>query len=100
MSYGILMALYWWTAPGEYHPEFQQDPVWYRFSSAYTAIALYFITILVCSYNDIGVFVRLGSLGAVFVTIFTLFIVGIGVYGTQTTNYHIGSPEQNKATNW
>ena len=100
MLYGILMALYWWTTPGEYHPEYQQGPVFDKFSSAYTAIALYFISILVCSYNDMGVFVRLGSLGALFVTIFILFIVGVGVYGTQTTDYQVGTPQQNLDTDW
>ena len=71
-----------------------------RFSSAYTGIALYFIQILVCSYDDVSGFVRLGSLGAVFVTIFILFMVGVGVYGTQTTYYQFGSIQENRHTDW
>ena len=100
MSYGILMAAYWWTTPGDDAPEFQQGPVFNKFSSAYTGIILYFIIFLVCSYNDMGVFVRLGSLGAVFVSIFILFIVGVSWYGTETTEYQFGTPAENRATDW
>ena len=100
MLYGIFMALYWWTTPGDYHPEFQTKPVFDRFSSAYTGILLYFVQILACSYDDVSGFVRLGSLGAVFVTIFIFFMVGVGVYGTYTTTYQFGTPDQNLQTDW
>ena len=43
---------------------------------------------------------RLGSLGAVFVTIFIFFMVGVGVYGTYTTTYQFGTPDQNLQTDW
>ena len=92
MLYGIFMALYWWTTPGDYHPDFQTKPVFDRFSSAYTGMLLYFVQILACSYDDVSGFVRLGSLGAVFVTIFIFFMVGVGVYGTHTTTYQFGTP--------
>ena len=58
----------------------QLEPVFYTFSSAYTAIGLYFILVAISSKKNFGVFVRLGSLGAVFVSIFIIAMVGLGAY--------------------
>ena len=57
------------------------------FSSAYTAIGLYFILVAITSKKNLGVFIRLGSLGAIFVTIFVIAIVGLGWYSGLNVEY-------------
>ena len=66
-------------------------PTFYHFSSAYTAVALYVIMVPICSKENLGVFLRLGSLGALFITMFIVFIVGLSIYENIDTEYKIGT---------
>ena len=46
---------------------------------------LFFLVIAVCSKKDLGIFMKMGSFGAIFVTMLMIFIIGTGVMGlTQT----------------
>lgn len=54
----------------------------------------------ICSKQNLGVFIRLGSLGAIFVSMFVLGIVSLGAYGWVSTEYQIGTTLENKATVW
>ena len=86
LSYPILLAIYAWITPGE-NPEIVTDPSFSQFSSAYTSLILYFILVLLCSKERLGVFIRLGSLGAIFIALVVLFITGLGIYETYNTKY-------------
>lgn len=80
LSYPILLTLYIWCKPGSQLPVQEQDPVFDNFSSAYTAIVLYFILVAISSKKNLGVFIRLGSLGAIFVSMFIIAILGLSIY--------------------
>ena len=100
LSYPVLLSIYFWCKPGDDQPKAQTEPVFNAFSSAYTAIALYFILVSISSKKNLGVFIRLGSLGAIFVTIFVIAIVGLGVYSGNMVEYKIGTTEENRETLW
>mmetsp|Transcript_1525 Transcript_1525/g.2095 ORF Transcript_1525/g.2095 Transcript_1525/m.2095 type:complete len:102 (-) Transcript_1525:1236-1541(-) len=87
LTYPILLAIYYWCKPGDENKPLDTDPSFDSFSSAYTAIGLYFLLIAICSKQNLGVFIRLGSLGAIFVSMFVLAIVTIGAWGIHTTEY-------------
>ena len=59
---------------------------------------LYIILVLVNSKRDLGVFVRMGSLGSIFVCMFILGLCGLAAYSFVTTNYRIGTTEMNTDT--
>lgn len=96
LSYPILLSIYSWIADAD--PPIQEEPVFDSFSSAYTALFLYFILVLICSKQNFGIFIRLGSLGSLFVCMFLLGIVGLSAYSYVTTDYRIGTTAQNKNT--
>ena len=100
LSYPILLSLYMWCKPGDFQPKIEDKPVLDNFSSAYTAIGLYFLLVAISSKKNLGVFVRLGSLGAIFVSMFIIAITGLGAYSYATTDYQIGTTAQNRATIW
>ena len=88
LLYPICMALYWWIfLSGEEPPTPTVEPVFSSFSTAYTALFLYFILVLVCSKKNLGVFIRLGSLGSIFVTMFIIGIICLAFYSFNTTQY-------------
>lgn len=100
LSYPVLLALYAWGKSGDYDPKIKEFPTFETFSSSYTAIMLYFVLVWVSSKKNLGVFIRLGSLGAIFVSMLVIFILILGIYGFFTTDYQIGNTAQNKATLW
>ena len=81
LLYPICMAIYWWIfLTGEDPPTPQIEPVFSTFSPAYTSLFLYFLLVLVSSKKNLGVFIRLGSLGSIFVSMFIIGIVCLAVY--------------------
>ena len=78
LSYPILLAIWDWVTPDSTTPVIVEKPTWTQFSSAYTALILYFILVLISSKKSLGVFTRLGSLGAVF---FSMFVISITILG-------------------
>jgi len=49
LSYPILLTIYVWCKSGTDHPVIEEDPVFYDFSSAYTALILYFLLVAISS---------------------------------------------------
>ena len=88
LLYPICMALYVWIfMSGDTAPKANVEPVFDQFSPAYTALFLYFVLVLVCSKKNLGVFIRLGSLGSIFVTMFILGICVLAIYSFTNTTY-------------
>jgi len=79
LSYPIFLAIFSWTTGNK--PEMINKPTFSQFSSSYTAIILFFVVIAVCSKKDLGIFMKMGSFGAIFVTMLMIFIIGTGVMG-------------------
>ena len=92
LLYPILLALYYWVfVSGDTMPVAQTEPVFFTFSSAYTALFLYFLLVLVSSKKNLGVFIRLGSMGSIFVSMLIIGIVCLAAYSFKTTEYQFGT---------
>ena len=92
LLYPICMALYSWIfVSGSDPPKPQLKPVFYAFSPAYTSLFLYVVLVLVSSKKNLGVFIRLGSLGSIFVSMFIIGIVCLAIYSFKSTEYRIGT---------
>jgi hypothetical protein len=57
---------------------------------------LYFILVAISSKKNLGVFIRLGSLGAIFVTILVIAMLGLGWYSANEEDYVIGTTEESR----
>ena len=87
MSYPVLLDLYYWCKSGDHKAKLVHEPTFSEFSSAYTALLLYIIIVAICSKKNMGVFIRMGSLAAIFVAMLVMFVIGIGIYGIHTTEF-------------
>ena len=57
------------------------------FSSAYCALIIFFIEILVITRKDFSIFIKIIAFGTFFIVSLILFIIGYGIYGFTTTDY-------------
>ena len=87
LSYPIFQAIYFWAKPNAEQTPIVHEPTFKEFSSAYTACLLYPIIVAIVSKKNLGVFIRMGSMGAVFVIMMFMFIVGMGIWGIHSTEY-------------
>lgn len=61
---------------------------------------MYVLLVIVSSKKNLGVFIRLGSMGSIFVSMFIIGIICLAGYSFATTDYQIGTTEENRVTNW
>lgn len=54
---------------------------------------MYVLLVLVSSKKNLGVFIRLGSMGSIFVSMFIIGIICLAGYSFATTDYQIGTTE-------
>lgn len=98
LTYPIFLAIYAWTTGN--HPKPITTPDLTQFSSSYTAIILFFLTVAICSKKDLAIFVKMGSFGAFAIMTLLVFIIAVGVIGLQSTTYEFGPNSENIATDW
>ena len=88
--YPMCLAVYTWCGGAEFD-NYDISPAWDRFSSSYTAFFLFFILVLICSKKDLGIFMRIGSFGVVFVVLLISFIMAMGFIALGDTTFVIGN---------
>ena len=59
------------------------------FSASYTAILMYFVLVLICMKKDLSLFIKMGSLGAICVTIMIIFVISYFAYSMSNTDYKV-----------
>ena len=96
--YPDVLAIYAWISGS--NPKFITKPTFSNFSMSYTAIVQFVILVIICNKKDIGVFMRIGSFGVIFIILLMLFIIATGVLAFSDTNFSIGSTEESNETNW
>ena len=97
--YPMIMAIYTWCSGNEL-PNVNVNPDFTRFSSSYTALFLFVVLTLLCSKKDLGIFMRIGSFGVVFVILLMAFIMAMGFIALGDTSFVIGSAAQSDKTIW
>ena len=89
MLYPLCLAIFSWIAGS--NPTYYPNPTFAHFSQSYCAIALAAILIPICSKKDLNIFMRIGSLGVIFIVFFLLYIVVNFFKATSTTQFVIGT---------
>ena len=59
------------------------------FSASYTAVLMFIVLVAISMKKDLSIFVKMGSVGAVCVTMMIVFIIGYSVYSMTVTDYKI-----------
>jgi len=98
MLYPLSLAMYSWVSGTS--PIYYADPTFSHFSQSYCAIFLGIILIAICSKKDLGVFMRIGSLGVIFIMLFVVYIIYSFIYAEKTTQFSFGTEAQSDDTNW
>lgn len=92
MLYPIVLALFSWTTNS--NPEFYPDPTFAHFSMNYCALVLAIGLIWICSKKDLDVFMRIGSLGVIFIMLFVLYIICNFFQALETTSFQLGTAQE------
>lgn len=93
----ILCIISWCT--GETYV-YQTESVFNTFSQAYCGFILYPILIALTSKKDLSIFMRVGSLGVIFIMFLMIFIVAVGIKAFGNTEFSLGTMDQSNETVW
>ena len=96
--YPLTLALYAWTTGDD--PQFHEEPTLQYYSTSYVALGLFLFLTAVCLKTDLGFFMKVSSLGVIFLLLLILFIVIKGLQSFSNTDFMIGTAEQSSQTDW
>ena len=63
-------------------------------------MALFVMLAILCSKKDLSIFMKVGSIGVIFVFMLIIFIMMTGIIALTNTEFMIGSPENLTETDW
>lgn len=89
MLYPIVLAIYSWCSGTD--PVYYANPTLAHFSQSYCALALAVGLIILSSKKDLSFFMRIGSLGVIFIMLFVLYIVYNFFLAVENTSYSLGT---------
>ncbi len=98
LLYPLTLAVYKWSTGND--PAFLAQPTLSQYSSSYCAIALFISLVIICSKKDLSIFMKVGSIGVIFVFMLIFFIVYTGISAFGNTEFMIGSADELKNTDW
>ena len=58
-----------------------------EFSYSYTCIIIMFVLLCITAIRNLSIFVKIATIGVIFVALIIVFIMGVGIYGLTNTNY-------------
>lgn len=88
----MTLATYAWSSGND--PEYLAEPTLSRYSSSYCALALCLSLVVICSKKDLSIFMKVGSIGVIFVFMLIIFIVVTGFMALTNTTFVVGSAEE------
>jgi ABC-type Na+ efflux pump permease subunit len=86
----MLIAIYTWVS-GNFVQGVDSNPDFARFSSSYTALMLFVVCVALCSKQDLGIFMRIGSYGIIFVLVLVVFVISMGIIALGNTEFTKGN---------
>jgi len=87
------MAVGTWVS-GIYYEDISALPNLREFSSSYTALFMFFALAAVCSKKDLGIFMRLGAFGVIFIVLLMAFLMAMGFIALGDTSFVLGNSAQ------
>jgi len=92
--YPMVLALYVWiSGVPESDVDYKLTPDWTWFSSDYTAIIMFGILTVITSLKNIKLFMKISSIGVVFVMMLMVFIMYTGINSLTNTTFEFGTME-------
>lgn len=58
-----------------------------EFSYSYTCIIILFVLLGITAIRNLSIFVKIATIGVIFVFFIIVFIMGVGIYGFTNTHY-------------
>lgn len=87
--YPLTLAVYAWTSGND--PVYLTEPTLGQYSSSYCALTIALALIIICSKKDLSIFMKVGSIGVIFVFMLIIFIVVTGIVAFTNTDFMVGS---------
>lgn len=87
MLYFIMLALIEWI--GKVELEIITDANFKQFSLSYMALIVFAVEFTITLKKDLTIFIKLMSVGSIFIISLILFIVGFGFYAVANTDFKI-----------
>jgi amino acid permease len=89
--YPIILCIISWCTGETY--EYRTDSTFSAFSQSYCAFILFPILVYVCSKKDLSIFMKVGSVGVIFIVFLMVFIIYVGVAALTNTEFMWGTME-------
>lgn len=79
---------------------YQTESTFKTFSQSYCAFVLFPVLVYLCSKKDLSVFMKVGSIGVIFIVFLMGFIIFVGANAFSNTEFVIGTMAESDETNW
>ena len=83
--------MYAWTSGKD--PVYLTEPTLGQYSSSYCAILIFVALSLICAKKDLSIFMKVGSIGVIFVFMLIVFIIWTGIVAFTNTDYVVSSAD-------
>ena len=98
LLYPLTLAIYSWSS-GNNAP-YLSEPTFSQYSSSHCAIFLFVILSLISIKKDMSIFMKVGSIGVIFIFMLTFFIMYTGFVALNNTEFMVGKATDAKYTDW
>ena len=88
LFYPLTLAVYMWISGRQ--ADFLASPTFSQYSSSYCALLLFMTLAVICSKKDLTIFMKVGSIGVLFVLMLIFFIVYTGIVAFTNTEFMFG----------
>ena len=87
LLYPICLAMFVWITDPDTEPELTGEVTPKKFSAFYTSIFMYVVAVVIGSKDRMGVFLRMGSMSAVFISAIIIAVIILCCIEISKTNY-------------
>lgn len=96
--YPLILCIISWCSGETY--TYYTKTVFNHFSQGYCGFIMYPILIALTSKKDLSIFMKVGSIGVVFILFLMVFLVAVGIKSLTNTHFSLGTMEESDATVW
>ena len=98
LFYPLTLAVFKWISQSE--PEFLSSPTFSQYSSSYCALLIFFALAAVSSKKDLSIFMKVGSVGVIFVFMLIFYMIFTGIVAFTNTDFMLGPAVVAEKTDW
>ena len=98
LFYPLTLAVYMWISGRQ--ADFLVSPTFSQYSSSYCALLLFMTLAIICSKKDLTIFMKVGSIGVLFVLMLIVFIIYTGIVAFTNTEFMFGPADAIQNIDW